>query len=275
MKSSGISLWRILSPLIIIGFIISTAVFIINDRVIPVSSRISNMIRRDELEKDKFKEKRQSVINSVAIYGSGNRIIFARNYDVANKTLEDIIIHEHDKKANLISKITAQSGVWTGEGWKFNKVIMWRIDNSGKILGDPEFANEKIVPLKERPNDFANREWKSEYMTYRELGNYIRNFRGAGVRIVRALLVDLHYKVSFALISLIIIVIGAPFALITTRGGVLIGIGMSIVIGLLYYAFIAIALALGKGGMLPPFVAAWIGNVVFACIGVYLVNKRA
>jgi lipopolysaccharide export system permease protein len=275
MKSSGVSLWRILKPILIIGFIISVFVFIVNDRVIPVSSKISNVIRRDELEKDKNKDRKQGVINSVAVYGSGNRIIFARNYDVGNKTLGDIIIHEHDKKSNLVSKMTAQSGVWTSEGWKFNKVIMWRIDNSGRILGDPEFFSEKIIPLKEKPSDFASREWRSEYMTYRQLRGYIKNFRGAGTRIVRSLLVDLHYKISFALISLIIIAIGAPFALITTRGGVLIGIGMSIVIGLMYYAFIAVALALGKGGMLPPFVAAWIGNAVFAVIGVYLVNKRA
>jgi lipopolysaccharide export system permease protein len=93
--------------------------------------------------------------------------------------------------------------------------------------------------------------------------------------LVKGLLVDLHYKVSFAFISLIIILIGAPFALITTRGGVLIGIGMSIAIGLLYYAFIAISLAFGKAGLLPPVVAAWLGNVVFAFLGVRLVNKRA
>ncbi len=88
-------------------------------------------------------------------------------------------------------------------------------------------------------------------------------------------MVDLYYKVSFSVISLIIILVGAPFALITTRGGVLIGLGMSITIGLLYYAFIATALAFGKAGILPPVVAAWLGNVVFAALGVYLVNRRS
>ena len=68
--------------------------------------------------------------------------------------------------------------------------------------------------------------------------------------------------------------IGAPFALITTRGGVLIGVGMSIAIGLLYYAAIAISLAFGKAGLLPPFVSAWLGNVLFAGLGIYLINRR-
>jgi len=55
----------------------------------------------------------------------------------------------------------------------------------------------------------------------------------------------------------------------------MIGIGTSIVIGLLYYAVIAVSLALGKAGLLPPAVAAWSGNVIFAAVGVYLLNKRA
>lgn len=274
MKSSGISLWRILSPVLIIGFVVSVVVFVVNDRIIPTSSRIANYIRTEELEKEKRKETPGKIVKNVALYGAGNRIIFARSYDTDKKLLNDIIIHEHDSKASLTSKITAQSGAWTGDGWRFYKVIVYRIDNSGKILGEPKFYDEKDVPLKERPIDFANRESRAEYMSYRQLQKYIVNFRGASAHLIKNLLVDLHYKIAFPLISFVIILIGAPFAITTTRGGVLIGIGMSIVIGLLYYAFIAIFIALGKAGILPPIVAAWLGNIIFAVLGIHLVNKR-
>jgi lipopolysaccharide export system permease protein len=275
MKSSGISLWRILTPILVLGVIISISMFIINDRIIPVSSKISAVIRRDELEKEKRRDRFAKIVDNVAIYGSGNRIIFARNYDTEKKILNDIIIHEHDKKESLVSKITAQSASWTAEGWMFHKVIMWRIDNAGRILGDPAFFEDKIIPIKEKPADFANKEWRADYMSFKQLKNYIKNFKGTSAKLVKTLMVDLHYKISFCIISLIIILIGAPFAIITTRGGVLIGIGMSIVIGLGYYAFIAISLAFGKAGILPPVVSAWLGNVVFAIIGIKLINKRA
>ena len=274
MKSSGISLWRVMSPLVILGLIISIASFIVSDRVIPISSKVSNMIRRDELEKEKRKNNPQKVIENVAVYGAGNRIVFARLYDTEKKLLTDVIVHEHDISENLVSKITAQSGVWTGDSWKFYKVIMWKIDNTGKILSEPTFYAEKIIPLKERPRDFAYKEWHSEYMSYAELKNYIKNFRGASTKFVRGLTVDLHQKISFSVISLVIILIGAPFALITTRGGVMIGVGMSIAIGLLYYACLAISIAFGKAGILPPIASAWLGNMVFAIIGIYLINKR-
>ncbi len=274
MKSSGISLWRIMSPVIILGLIISVASFIVSDKVIPISSKVASMIRREELEKEKRKNNPQKVIENVAVYGAGNRIVFARLYDTEKKLLTDVIIHEHDLSENLLSKITAQAGVWTGDTWKFYKVIIWKIDNTGKILSEPAFYSEKIINLKERPRDFAYKEWHSEYMSYAELKDYINNFRGTSTKLVRGLLVDLHQKVSFSVISLIIILIGAPFALITTRGGVMIGVGMSIAIGLLYYACIAISIAFGKAGMLPPIAAAWLGNIVFGIIGIYLINKR-
>jgi lipopolysaccharide export system permease protein len=274
MKSSGISLWRIMVPMLMFGLIISMLTFIVNDRVIPISSKVASSIRRDELEKEKRKDRQQKIVNNVAIYGSGNKIFFARSYDIDKKILNDVIIHEHDAKESLISKITAQNAVWTGKAWKFNRVIMYRIDNSGQILGEPLFYESKTIMLKEKPSDFANREWVADYMSYGELKKYIKNFKGTSAKVIRSLMVDLHYKVSFAFINLIIILIGAPFAMMNTRGGVMIGVGMAIVIGLLYYAFIAISLAFGKAGILPPILSAWLGNIVFSIVGVYFINKR-
>ncbi len=273
LRTSGLSLWRILCPIIIIGLLISMAVFIVNDRIVPKSSRIANTIRRDELEKHKMRAGNRTIRN-VAVYGSGNRIIFARNYDTKNKTLEDIIIHEHDSGQNLISKTTATKGAWTKKGWKFSEVVIYKTDNTGKILGKPLFSKERIIDVKEKPSDFAKREWRSEFLSYKELKSYITNFRGAGTRLIRGLLVDLYYKISFAFIILIIILIASPFALITTRGGVILGVGMGVAIGLIYYGVIAVSIAFGKAGILPPVVSAWLGNVIFAVLGIYLVNKR-
>jgi lipopolysaccharide export system permease protein len=112
MRSSGISLWRILMPLLLLCFLISAVVFIVNDKVIPVSSRVASLIRREELESQKRKARQEKVVENVALYGSRNRIIFARQYDTETKTLSDIIVHEHDMSQNLRSKLTAKSGVW-------------------------------------------------------------------------------------------------------------------------------------------------------------------
>ena len=263
-----------MAPLLVLGFLISGFVFIVSDKIIPISSKVSQMIRREELEKRKADEKQNKIIENVAVYGTGNRIVFARSYDTMNKQLNDIIIHEHDVSENLISKTTAASAIWTGNSWKFYKVMIYQVDNSGKIMSAPVFYNEKIIPLKEKPRDFASKEWKADFMSYKELYKYIENFKVSGMKITKGLLVDLHYKIAFPFITLIIIMVAAPFAMLSMRGGVMIGVGMSIVIGLLYYAVIAISLAFGKAGIFPPFIAAWFGNIVFVVFGIYLLKKR-
>ena len=92
---------------------------------------------------------------------------------------------------------------------------------------------------------------------------------------MQGLLIDLNYKIAFPFISFIIILIGAPLSIVNTRGGVLMGIGMSISIGLLYYASIAICLAFGRAGLLPPFLAAWLGNIGFTAWGIHLIRQKA
>ena len=69
-----------------------------------------------------------------------------------------------------------------------------------------------------------------------------------------------------------IVLLGVPFALRSTRGGTLGGIGMGIMLGLVYYGAVATSAALGKGGLLPPLVAAWLPNLFFATLSVVLIS---
>ncbi|MFH1996475.1 MAG: LPS export ABC transporter permease LptG [Candidatus Omnitrophota bacterium] len=274
MRAAGISLWRVIAPLLLVGLILSASIFILNDRIVPASSRIAQVIRKEELEKHKRRPGSNLVIHNVAVYGMGNKIIFARSYDVKAMTLKDVIIHAHDRGLSLISKTTAKEGAWNGSGWIFSDVITYTVNNSGKILGEPQFSESRPIDIFERPSDFAKREWKPEFMSLSELISYIENFKGSGVKLLRNLEVEFHNKISSAFISLIIILVASPFALITTRGGVIVGISIGIALGLFYYGTIAVCLALGKSGVLPPVVAAWLSHVIFAILGIYLINKR-
>jgi lipopolysaccharide export system permease protein len=53
----------------------------------------------------------------------------------------------------------------------------------------------------------------------------------------------------------------------------MLGIGMGVLIGLLFYGTFAVSTALGKGGVLPPFISAWLANISFGGLGIYLINK--
>jgi lipopolysaccharide export LptBFGC system permease protein LptF len=110
-------------------------------------------------------------------------------------------------------------------------------------------------------------------MNYHKLKGYIERLSGSGAKIVQKLLVDLHYKISFAFVSLVIIFLGIPFALSAQGTGKVASIGMCIVIGFFYYTVEALSLALGKRGTLPPFLSAWFANILFSTVAMMLMHR--
>jgi lipopolysaccharide export system permease protein len=273
MKAGGLSLWVIIRPFLILGFLVSASVFLVNEGFVPSASITTKNIKEDKMEK-KSSSSEGKVIENVAIYGANNQMIYARFYNASKKTLVNPIILISDMEKNIETKITAAEGKWTeSAGWVFYNCAVYNFDNNNQIIGEPQLFTEKSVAIEEKPDDFLHYEVRSEYMNFEQLKKYIDKLYGVGNKITDKLLVDLYNKISFPLISLVIVLAGIPFAMTSKRGGALLGVGISIAISLIYYGIISISIALGKGGMLPPLVASWSANFIFAGLGLYLVSR--
>ncbi|MBL7158177.1 MAG: LptF/LptG family permease [Candidatus Omnitrophica bacterium] len=273
IRASGISIWRALRPILAAAFIISIFVFIVNDKLLPPAMRLANRIRYEKLDVGKRGKAQSIKVENVAIYGYGNRIIFARKFDIKQNVLEDTIIHRHDAQHDLILRTSAKKVYWKDNAWHGEQVVAYRMDSAGEFVGEPVISDEAKIDIIETPTDFINNQWKPEYMSYTQLKKYIRIFAMGGQKSYRRLLVDLHYKLAFPFTCMVTILISAPFALSTKRGGALLGMATGIVIALLYIPVMAVGLALGKGGMLPPVLGAWFSNILFGGAGIYLLSK--
>ena len=273
-RASGISVWKILRPVLTAAFIISLCVFVLNDKLLPSAMRIANRIRYEKLDIGKRAKSQTIKIKNVAIYGYGNKIIFAREFDIQKNTLRDIIIHQQDTQNDLILKISAREIYWTEEKtWKGKDVVIYRMNSKGEFIGEPIISEETEVAITETPIDFINNQWNPEYMGYMQLKKYIDIFATGSKKTYQRLLVDLNHKIAFPFTCIVTILISAPFALSTKRGGALLGMAKGIVIALLYIPVMAFGLALGKHGTLPPVVGAWFSNVLFGGLGIYLLSK--
>ena len=131
------------------------------------------------------------------------------------------------------------------------------------------------MELPETPSDFVNEGSQVEFMNAKQLREYIHNLKGSSQKLVRKLWVDFHRRIAFPFSSLVVILIGAPLAIRRERGSVMRGLGTSFIIVLLYYGIDSICLALGRGGLIEPFISAWCGNLFFGVIGLYLIFKTA
>jgi lipopolysaccharide export system permease protein len=83
-------------------------------------------------------------------------------------------------------------------------------------------------------------------------------------------LVDLHLKLSFPLVNLIVVMIGASIATRLRMQNAALGFGLSVAISFIYYAFMRAGQALGHNGALPPYIAAWLGDMVFGAVGLVM-----
>jgi lipopolysaccharide export system permease protein len=276
MRSAGISIYRILMPFIYIGFAITILVFGISEKILPQSMRKAEFIKINSIENiDKSKPVNRVMIPNIALYGKDNRLIFIDNFDPVSKTAMGITILEQDKKNNVSLKISAHEAKWLDGKWVFLNILTYKLDNRGAVIDSPEFFQKKIINM-EKPKDLISKGTNYEYMSFRDLLNYTKNFSETSPKLITRLRVDLHQKISLPFINLVVILIGAGFALrIRQRGKAtaLLDIGMSVAIGFIYYAFMASCIALGKSETLPAFLSAHLANILFGLIGIVMIRN--
>jgi LPS export ABC transporter permease LptF/LPS export ABC transporter permease LptG len=131
------------------------------------------------------------------------------------------------------------------------------------------FTEPILVDYPEKPEYFESEIRPPEQMSYPELRRYIREIKESG-QSVPDLEVALHHKLAFPALSLVMALVALPFAFRLGRQGTLYGIGLSVVLGMVYYGVFAFFSTLGEAGALPPAVAVWSPSVVFALGSVYL-----
>ncbi|MFH1782893.1 MAG: LptF/LptG family permease [Candidatus Omnitrophota bacterium] len=273
MRASGINLFRILLPFLFIGLVISFIIFTISEKILPTSSKEVQSIKENYIENRSEKSDRS--IANIALYGKNDRLIFIESMDRSRNTINQVTILKQDKSGNVTKKINARKGEWVAPNWILYNVLIYELDDLGMIKGNPEFLQEKEFDM-EAPKVLLSKGTNYESMSFKDLSRYIKDFSNASPATITKLKVDLHQKISFPFTTLIVMIIGASFAIkIKKRGkaGALMGVGISIIIGFLYYALMSTFIALGKSGALPPLISAHLANILFTSLGIILMRS--
>ncbi len=278
LRASGFNFTRITRPAIFFGLMATALVFLVNERFAPQAAMLAQEIKKTRIEINvKDRGNKLPPIKYLFFYGVDNRLFFIDEFDPSEKTLAGITVIGQDEKQRMTEKITAFKGVWTGRGWKLLNCQLSRYNPQDLTLTtDVQFFKEKTFEFNESPDDLLKQRMSVSSMNIRQLKNYIRRFKASGaIGAINNLRVDLHQRIAYPFACIVIIFVGLPFALITGRrkGLTFASVGIALAIGFLFYVVNAVGLALGKGGALPPAVAAWFAPVLFIAAGFYLVRK--
>lgn len=270
LRSSGVSVYLLLRPILAVGFLAGAILFFFSEVAVPVSTNLANRIWLEEVQKKGATATRQK-----NIWVKGNReIIHAGYFDRVKKTVIGLTIHTFDRDFRLVRRIDAHQAVFHDGRWQLSQVLEQRLDEATGGF-QTEFAPEKTVRIDLLPADLNLVAKKAEEMSFTELLAYIREIRADGYD-PSDYRVDLHAKLAFPFTCLILLAAGTGIALRShRREGLAAGVAYGIAMAFIYWMVYSLFIALGYAGVIPPLIAAWATNLVFLCFGaIALLNAQ-
>ena len=265
MKANGVSLFRVSMPIVAVAAIVGILAYFVRDFILPYSTRRVQEVRR----KIEGKETRSAATQQKLWYlGAGRYIINFLSYDRTLRQLSQVQVFEfHPNEFRMTRRVYARTATWTGQAWRFEDGWIRSFQDDGNSTFTPMIRPVTLY-YRETPDDFATEVKAPEQMSYAELRDYIRVIRASGYA-ADELEVELWEKTSWPAISVVMALIALPFAFRMGIRGALYGIGLALVLGIVFWMVFAVFTKFGEVGNLPPLLSAWAGNVLFALAAVY------
>lgn len=261
LKANGVSLFRLVAPILVSTLTISIAAFFGNELISPYTNRKVQTIFNEIKEK-----KGKYLFKQHQIWYRGKGVIYnIKFFSPQEDTLQGVTLYFFDTNFHLFKRVDAERAHWQENQWIFTNVTTrsFESENAIKI----SFDRQKPIPFEEGPETFKQEIRKPYEMSYLELKDYIEKTTQEGYD-ATTYLADMYAKISNSFINFIISLFGIPFALrLGKHGGFALGVTLSFFIGFVYWVFFNICLALAHSGALPPMVSAWVANLTFGALG--------
>jgi lipopolysaccharide export system permease protein len=271
IKSSGISLYRIMAPFFIVTLFICFASIYLSGWVVPYANQKKFYIERTHLS-----HSGQATVRYNILFQEGRtRIVSINYYDTQAKCARQISIQDFDGDDLTIlrNRYDALQMQWIqpagDDVQKGNWVLLHgttrRFPDSTQSL--VAFDSLIVGKLSLTPSDIEKKQRTPDEMDYYELREFIANQQRAGQDVARWL-VEYHFKLAFPFASIIMVLFGVPFAAGRPRTGAALGFGIATAVTFIYLGFMKASQVFGYNGDLNPLFTAWLANIIFLAAGI-------
>jgi lipopolysaccharide export system permease protein len=265
-KATGRSFGRIVTPVMLAGFIAAGTALVVGELAPPATRRQLELLG----------ERQMKAVNSRYnfVYRADQGWVYViRSLDQAERSARDVVL-EREGSGEAYPTLAIQA-FW---GRYSDSTRQWMLgDGRMRVIGPDlslAFAFDSLVhrTLVETPDELLAEPKAPEEMRYAELGRYIDALERSGGD-ARKLKVDHALKIAVPATCFIIAIFAAPLAVTGPRAGAAWGIALSLATTILFLTLIQLFRAIGSGGLLPPAVAAWMPNMLFGVVGAWLMKK--
>jgi lipopolysaccharide export system permease protein len=262
--SNGVSFNRILYPYFISAMIITLFSFTLNNFIIPHAT----------VKKQAFEE--QYYHRSPRVYSDRNIhkqinpgvFIYLENYNTYNNSGRLFSMEKYEK-GELVSKLMSKEVHWdsTTHKWRIRDYMIRNYEGDKQSI----ITGKSIdTTLNISPEEFRRRDNAVEAMNLPELNRFIKRQKMQGASNLNEILIEKHKRFSFPFSTFILTLIGVSVSSKKVKGGIGMQIGIGLLISFAYILFLQFSSQFAISGAFSPFVAAWIPNVLFLIIAIFL-----
>jgi LPS export ABC transporter permease LptF/LPS export ABC transporter permease LptG len=273
MRACGISIYRTALPMVAFALGASAFLFGMEERVMATANqradRLKHVIRTGSPQTF-------DVLNRRWIVGNDGTVYHYQYYDPNNRELHSLMVFGFDQRSHALkSRMFVQKATYDPDRETSGEVPKWMVSTGWKREFDPKTQVSSFDKLDhvgarfEAADYFVTEAREPELMNFGQLRRYITELKASGYNVLDHE-VGLHRKIAFPFVTLVMTLIAVPFAVTTGRRGAMYGIGVGIVLALVYWTMISIFAAFGQGGLIDPMLAAWAPNLIFGAAAAYL-----
>ena len=260
--SNGISFKRLLKPYMISATIIAIVTFSFGSFIIPPSN-----VKRINFENQYVKKKSVDYASKIQMQAAPGVIAYFGSYDNTSKTGYSFSLDKFNDN-QLESRLTANKIEYDSA---FNWIIKdYQIRNFEGLSETITSGTSIDTTLYITPRDFLISETDHQLMTTPGLRRYIKSQKQRGIGNMQAFEIEYHSRFASIMSAFILTVIGASLSARKVKGGTGLNIGIGLALSMGYILFMTISATFAVSGLVSPMIAAWIPNIVYTGIALYI-----
>jgi LPS export ABC transporter permease LptF/LPS export ABC transporter permease LptG len=271
IKATGISIYRIIVPVLVASSLLAVGLFFFDQFYLPHANK-----RQDALRNEIKGKPAQTYLNPDRkwIFGQHSNIYYYQFFDSEQNQFGNLTVFQFDPATfQLTRRVYADRAQWDVRLNRWVCTQGWERDLRVSAIQDYRNFDVATFPAISEPPPYFKKEVKqSSEMDYEELRRYIHDLQQSGFDVVR-LRVQLQKKFAYPIITLVMAVLAIPFSLSAGKRGAITGVAIAVGVAVVYWTVSGLFEAMGNISQLPPVLAAWSPDLIFALLGGYLILK--
>ncbi len=273
MLTAGVSVPRLLRPLILVGLLTVAASTALNYALAPHA----DAARRTVLSTEQKIRRESTIEGQIFRNRTDSRTWFIQNFRRHQNTFNNVEILQQDTNDNIVTTYLAGKALYhpDSSSWELQGAKVIHYDRMGNITGEEDHPSLVLDHWSETPFRLSSANVRAESLSIPELRDYLHFNADFPSTLLAPFRTHLHYRIALPWTCLVVVFIAAPLGIGYSRRGVLSSVAASIILVFAMNFLTHLFLALGEGSRVPSWIAAWLPNLLFAVIGLYLLYLRA